>query len=82
MVASRPLTLDASAPQWAIRLVNDLEKAYVKATPSAPQLLAAFVSSNLPDASAYVGCIISVSDMSCVAISDGTAWKRADGSAL
>lgn len=82
MVAARPLTLDATAPQWAQRLVADLEKAYVKASPTAPQRLAAFASASLPDPTAYQGCIITVTDKQCVAISDGAAWLRADGSAL
>ena len=82
MVAARPLTLDASAPQWARRLVNDLEGAYVKAVPSRPQLLTQLTQSTLPPAADYPWCIVALTDLTCVAMSTGSAWVRADGSAL
>lgn len=82
MVAARPLTLDGNAPQWAHRLVTDLEKAYVKALPTAPVRLPDFVSTDLPNASDYAWCLIAVSDLGCAAMSTGSAWVRADGSAL
>lgn len=82
MVAKRPLTIDASAPQWAARLVHDLEQAYVKASPTAPQRLAPFVSTDLPSASDWISCVIAVTDLGCIAYSNGSSWVRADGSVL
>ncbi len=82
MVAKRPLTLDGSAPAWAARLVHDLEAAYVKTSPTAPQRLADFVSTDLPSPADWIFCIIAVTDLGCVAFSTGAAWVRSDGSAL
>lgn len=82
MVASRPVTLDASAPEWAKRLVADMEKGYVKAYPTAPVRLPAFVSTDLPKASDYPWCLIAVTDTGVAAMSNGTAWVNTDGSAL
>lgn len=82
MVNARPLTLDGEAPQWARRMVTDLEKAYVKAYPTAPVRLPVFVSTELPKATDYAWCMIAVSDKTCAAISDGSQWLRVDGSAL
>lgn len=82
MVAPRPLTIDGDAPQYVRRLVADLEKAYVKAYPTAPVRLPSFTSTDLPKASDYAWCLIAVIDKACAAISDGSQWLRVDGSAL
>lgn len=82
MVASKPITLDGQAPEWARRAFRDVEAGFVKAVPTAPQLLAQFPSSDLPSAADYPWCVIAVTDLTCVALSTGSQWVRADGSAL
>lgn len=82
MVAQAPITLDASAPDWARRAFRDVEKSYVKTTPSRPQQLAQFTSTALPSPADFAWCAIIITDKSCVAMSNGSAWLRADGSAL
>lgn len=79
---SRPVTLAGEAPQWARRAFADAEKGYVQAAPGRPQLLARFESTDLPAPAEWIWCIIAVTDKNTVAISTGSAWVRADGSAL
>jgi len=80
--ASKPATLDSTAPDWAKRFAASLEEGYVQASPTRPQLLARFTSSDLPNAADWPYCIIALTDTNTVAMSTGTQWVRADGSAL
>lgn len=79
---SRPVTLSAEAPQWARRAFADAEQGYVFASPSKPQLLPQFLSTSLPNPADWVWCAVVLTDLPTLAFSNGTAWLRADGSAL
>lgn len=80
--ASRPVTLDGSAPDWAKRAFSDAEKGYVHAYPTSPVRVPSFTSDSLPNAASYTGCMIFVPDKQCASISIGSAWVRPDGSPL
>lgn len=80
--ASKPAVLDPAAPDWMKRFALALETAYVQATPTRPQLLVQYTSSDLPNAADWAYCLIYVTDKTTVAVSTGSAWVRADGSAL
>ncbi len=59
-----------------------LEKDFVSRTPKHPVKLAAFLEADLPAASKWPWCVVAVTDLGCVGLSNGVAWVRADGSAF
>jgi hypothetical protein len=80
--ASKPAVLDANAPDWARRFAASLEDGYVQANPTRPQLLPRLTSADLPNAADWPYCLVALTDINTVAMSTGSAWVRADGSAL
>lgn len=80
--ASKPAALDPSAPDWMKRFAASLEEGYVQSSPTRPQLLTRLVSTNLPNAADWPYCLVILTDLNTVAMSTGSAWVRADGSAL
>lgn len=82
MVAATSPLLEAGTPSWAARWALRLQQAFQPLVPTSPTLLVAYASASLPDPAAWrMGCIY-VPDKTCVAVSTGSAWVRADGSAL
>lgn len=63
-------------------LKRDLARDYVGRTPKHPIKLAEFEEATLPDPARWRWCIVAVTDVGCVAMSNGVAWVRADGGAL
>lgn len=59
-----------------------LEKDFVSRTPKAPVKLPEFVQAGLPDVERWRWCLVAVTDLGCVGLSNGAAWVRADGSPL
>lgn len=59
-----------------------LDNRYALQSPSAPVRLWSVASADLPPAADWPNSICYASDKGCVAVSTGTAWVRADGSAL
>ena len=55
---------------------------YALQSPSAPSRLWPVASADLPPAADWSNCICYVTDKTCVAVSTGSSWVRADGSAL
>ena len=50
--------------------------------PSKPTQLGSVAQADLPPAADWVGCIIYVSDLQKVAVSNGTSWTDTTGGAL
>jgi hypothetical protein len=74
--------IDADAPIWAQKFSLSLDQAYVGQFPTAPVKLWGVLQAKLPPAAKYPGCIVYVSDLGKVGLSNGTAWTQTDGGAL
>ena len=74
MVASRT-TLDS-------QLSRLIEQDFKRKAPTGPERLRAYDSADLPSAADWYTAQIYVTDKGCVAVSTGSTWVRADGSAL
>ncbi|MBL8774067.1 MAG: hypothetical protein JNK30_21955 [Phenylobacterium sp.] len=59
-----------------------LERDFVARAPKHPIKLAEFEEASLPDPGRWRWCVVAVTDVGCVAVSNGVAWVRSDGSAL
>ena len=59
-----------------------LERDFVSRTPKHPVKLPEFEQAGLPAAARWPWCLVAVTDLGCVGLSNGAAWVRADGSAL
>lgn len=51
-----------------------IEQSFVKRVPKVPIMLPRFDSTSLPDAAAYVGCLIFCPDTTQVRVSNGATW--------
>lgn len=63
-------------------LLRELARTFVPRAQPPPIKLAEFAFSALPKPSDWRWCVVAVTDRNCAAVSNGTAWLRADGSAL
>lgn len=61
---------------------RELERDFVSRTPKHPIKLAEYVEAELPDPARWRWCLVAVTDVGCVGLSNGVAWVRADGTAL
>ena len=77
----RPL-LDAGAPIWAQQAFQRLEQLFVSRSPRSPVRLWSVTQAELPAAADYPGCIVFVSDLNKLGLSNGTTWTDATGGAL
>lgn len=59
-----------------------IERDFVSRTPNHPVKLAEFLQAELPDAATWRWCMVAVTNVGCVGLSNGVAWVRADGTAL
>lgn len=59
-----------------------IERDFVSRTPKAPVKLPEFLENELPPAASWRFCVVAITDLGCVGLSNGAAWVRADGSAL
>jgi len=63
-------------------LKGEIARDFVSRAPKHPVRLAEFASTGLPAPADWRGCMVYVPDKTCMAVSTGAAWLRADGSAL
>lgn len=63
-------------------LKSELERDFVSRRPKHPVKLAEFEQARLPNAADWAWCQVAVTDVGCVAVSNGSAWVRSDGSAF
>ncbi len=66
----------------AAQMKGELERDFVSRTPKHPVKLAEFLEADLPDVAKWRWCIVAVTDVGCVGLSNGVAWVRSDGTAL
>ena len=77
------ITVPADAPDWAQRMGRDVSAA-IESAISQPRPLPTFKVATKPAASKFRGCAIWLSDSAGnrqIAVSNGTAWYYADGTA-
>ena len=74
--------LEASAPDWASRMLGRLLNFFVWQNPTIPTTLWAVAQAGLPPAAKWTGAQVWVTDKGKVAVSNGTAWVTTDGAAL
>lgn len=60
----------------------ELERDFVSRAPRHPIKLPEFEAAELPAADRWRWCIVAVTDVGCVAMSNGVAWVRADGGSI
>lgn len=60
----------------------EIERDFVSRSPGHPIKLPEFTEAELPDVARWRWCIVAVTDLGCVGLSNGVAWVRADGGAL
>lgn len=75
------ILLPPEAPTWFVRVMGEIEKAFVPVSPKSPVKLPSYDSSSiagLPDPKKYSGALIWISNLSTVAVSDGTDWYPID----
>lgn len=59
-----------------------LERDFVSRVPKHPVKLPEFEAAALPAPQTWRWCLVAVTDLGCVGLSNGAAWVRADGSPL
>lgn len=64
------------------KVFRDLEREYVSRFPKAPVRLPDYLQANLPSAADCPYGLVIVSDLGVLAFSNGSAWRKADGSAI
>lgn len=75
----RPLPVPPNSPAGQV-LFNQEVVEFLRglAVPEEPQPTWACLSTALPDAATYPGCVARVTDLSVLAVSDGADWIRQD----
>lgn len=74
-IPSPPL-LEPGAPAWAVRFAERCNQFFKLRHPQAPTEIWLTLAVDLPPAAQWTGCLVSVSDLACIAVSDGTNWRR------
>lgn len=70
--------VEAGAPMWAQRLMLKLTGYFQPLNPRAPNRIWWADKADLPPAADWLGAIVVVPDQACLAVSDGTVWRRLD----
>jgi len=76
------LLTEPATPGWATRAFLRMQQVFQPIIPTSPTHLADFVSTSLPDPAPWLGCVIYVSDVKKVGVSNGAAWTDPAGGAL
>lgn len=79
MVAQAAPLLEPGTPGWAQRFALRLQGWFWPVEPTRPMRLQAIVKAELPPAADWPQCLVYVSDVKKLGVSDGAAWRDSAG---
>lgn len=74
--------ITTGTPDWFSKVAIEIERNFVSRLPKIPVRLPFYISTALPRADQYRGCIIWVDDISLTATSNGNDWITSEGNTL